>query len=94
MECSNVHNALLHKKKLVESFQLALDEVVDEELHFYLLQKKSNGMGSYVRGIYYLTLAKFLNPTAYHMAWRVIDKLEDKKVYCEKDSCTLETKEF
>ncbi len=68
------------KTEMKKDLNKAIDALLDEELHFYKRTHASPNFMSYVRGIYYLTIAKFLNPTAYNMAWRLIEKMrEDQK---------------
>lgn len=66
-----------------------IDSLLDDELDFYFLDKhhtqkhhpdrRNYGAKtiSWIWGIYYLTLARFTNPIAYKMAWRIIQKLRD-----------------
>src|SRR6476620_6748047 len=82
LECTR--DELLRKKhELKTVINESLDELLDNELERFHRQcedsERRSGLTifSFIRGVYYLTLAKFTNPVAYRMAWRVMGKLEE-----------------
>ncbi len=71
------------RKQLKNKINEAIDELLDDEISQYFdrQDKKQSGLSfmSYIRGIYYLTLARFFNPLAYRMAWQVVNKLNSNE---------------
>jgi len=66
----------LFKKHL----QSNIDRLVDKELqHIHDgTAKPQNSLLNFIRGLYYLTIAKFTNPIAYQIAWQTMAKLNEK----------------
>jgi hypothetical protein len=71
-----------YKNKMKNEFNSAIDEILESEMSAYNEQRESKrfNLSSYIRGIYYLTFAKYFNPLAYKMAWRVMKKCQEREV--------------
>lgn len=71
-----------YKERMKKEFNQAVDEVLDNEINCCCNQPQQQQKGfqftSYVRGLYYLTFAKYFNPLAYRMAWQVLKKLQER----------------
>lgn len=69
------------KEQLKRTINEAIDQLLEDEIEYYHLKQASEPRGfqimSYIRGLYYLTFARFTNPVAYRMAWQVINKLNE-----------------
>ena len=75
-----------YKRRMKNEFNNAVDEILDHEMNEYCQRTGRNrqqnpgfNFSSYIRGLYYLTLAKYFNPLAYRMAWQVLKKLHEKQ---------------
>lgn len=75
------------KHQVKTNVDTAIDALLDDEIDHYdhckeaARQRNESTFApiSWLRGFYYLTLAKFTNPVAYRMAWRLIEKIDYKK---------------
>lgn len=75
------------KEQVKRNVDLAIDALLDDEIDHYTQLKQGQRQRnessfsplSWIRGFYYLTIAKFTNPVAYRMAWRLIEKIDHKK---------------
>lgn len=72
-----------YKQRMKQEFNEAIDDILETEIQNCVCaqqQQRSSGFGfsSYIRGLYYLTFAKYFNPLAYRMAWEVLKKLQEK----------------
>lgn len=77
---------LVQKKEQIKlNVDTVIDALLDDEIdHYDHTTKHARNQSlfapmSWLRGFYYLTIAKFTNPVAYRMAWRLIDKIDNKK---------------
>lgn len=80
-----------YKNQMKNEFNTAIDEILESEMSAYNDQRQSKrfNLSSYIRGIYYLTFAKYFNPLAYKMAWRVMKKCQEREIE-ELENGTLE----
>lgn len=69
------------RAELKRAFNEQINRLLDDEVaKFRADQPKSAfGLFSYVRGIYYLSMARFTNPIAHRMAWQIVDKLNQQR---------------
>lgn len=73
------------KRNFLDTLMENIEKVIDREM-----EKFDNGQTlpnepsvvSFVRGVYFLTLAKFTNPIAHQMAWRAVERIsvEDNSI--------------
>lgn len=72
------------KLRFKKHFEKNVDRVLDDELKHYKdgSRKASFTIMNFVRGLYYLTIAKFTNPIAYQIAWKMVEKLSDTQKLC------------
>lgn len=59
---------------LSESIELVIDRELEKFDNGYMLPAEP-AVVSFVRGLYYLTLAEFTNPLAHHIAWRALERI-------------------
>jgi hypothetical protein len=68
-----------YKQRIKAEFNQAVDDVLDNEISNCCNNERGKfAFTSYIRGLYYLTFAKYFNPLAYRMAWQVLKKLQEK----------------
>lgn len=78
MAASDVEN---YKQRMKEEFNQAVDDVLDNEIQRCCCDSdrpRGFSFAAYIRGLYYLTAAKYFNPLAYRMAWQVLKKLQER----------------
>lgn len=70
-----------YKERMKQEFNRAVDDVLETEIQNCSSCDRPRGFAfaSYVRGLYYLTFAKYFNPLAYRMAWQVLKKLQERE---------------
>lgn len=72
-----------YKQQMKDDFAVTVDEVLENEIEQYCARRPRQGYGfsfaSYIRGLYYLTFARFTNPLAYRMAWEVLRKMQERE---------------
>lgn len=81
-----------YKERMKQEFNQAVDDVLENEIRNCCCGDNQRPRGfaftSYVRGLYYLTFAKYFNPLAYRMAWQVLKKLQERDE--EQQGCQVE----
>jgi hypothetical protein len=67
------------KHRFKKQLEKNIDRVLDEELKDFKdgTRKPTYSIMNFVRGLYYLTIAKFTNPVSYEIAWKMVDKLSE-----------------
>lgn len=75
------------KRKFMDTLLTSLEAVIDRELARHeqgLVLPYEPSVVSFVRGVYFLTLAQVTNPVAHQMAWRALERIK------EEDNSTTE----
>lgn len=69
-----------HKIEVAGKINDAFDILLDNEVSLYFSKgNPSFSIVNWLTGMYFLTIAKFTNPLAYKMAWRLVHKLKTKE---------------
>lgn len=71
-----------YKQQMKDEFNQAVDEILDNEIESHCQcghNRRPFSFMSYIRGLYYLTFAKFTNPLAHRMAWQVLKKMQERE---------------
>lgn len=72
----------IKKANLIEKLHRDVDRLIDEEIENYDYKRFDSNVGivAFLRGLYYLSFAKFTDPVVYKMAHRVACKLRAKQL--------------
>jgi len=70
-----------HKINVAIKLNDTFDKLLDNEVALFSKSKTTPAkhISSFFTGIYFLTVAKFTNPLAYKIAWRLVDKLKTEE---------------
>ena len=72
---------VLLKRKFMESLMSSIEAVIDREFVKYdmgLVLPYEPAVVSFVRGVYFLTVAQVTNPIAHQMAWRALERIKSE----------------
>lgn len=69
-----------HKIEVASKINDAFDILLDNEVSLYTAKGTPTfSIVNWLTGMYFLTIARFTNPLAYKIAWRLVNKLKAKE---------------